>query len=174
MSSTGKEDVNTSSTQAAFDRAYYVHALNQIDQNIVKLLRSAGEAVQALTLQTDNKSELTIEDRKSAFTKATSDYFGALSYVDVNLRRQIYALEEANIIPVDIPKEVVAADGAKAVVGSGAMGNLDVGWLNSRNDKVGTDMEAELWTQAKDLLTGFDIDALFAKVDDNTAAAVPL
>ena len=151
----------------------YQHTLT-LFQNIAKLLRSAGEAVQALTLQTDNKSELTIEDRKSAFTKATSDYFGALSYVDVNLRRQIYALEEANIIPVDIPKEVVAADGAKAVVGSGAMGNLDVGWLNSRNDKVGTDMEAELWTQAKDLLTGFDIDALFAKVDDNTAAAVPL
>ena len=127
--------------------------------------------MQALTLQAD-QSETTIEDRKSAFTKATSDYFAALSYVDVNLRRQIYALEEANIIPVDIPKEVVATDGAKAVVGSGAMGNLDVGWLNSRNEKVGTDMEAELWTQAKDLLTDFDLDALFAKVDD-TAAAVP-
>ena len=28
-------------------------------------------------------------------------------------------------------------------------GNIDVGWLNSRNNKVGKEMEAELWTEAK-------------------------
>ena len=27
--------------------------------------------------------------------------------------------------------------------------NLDIGWLNARNDRVGKEMEAELWAEAK-------------------------
>lgn len=117
----------------------------------------AGEAVKALTLQVDqtNGTDDSIEQRKKTFAKATSDYFGALSYVDIHLRREIYALEEANIIPADIPKD------------TGATGNLDIGWLNSRNDKVGTDMRAELWSQAKEILDVINLDEIFKKTNQS-------
>ena len=126
------------------------------------MLRNAGEAIQALTLQADGGTitDTTIEQRRANFSKATSGYFSALSYVDVHLRREIYALEEANIIPADIPKETGAlSNGVKA--GTASMGNLDIGWLNSRNDKVGTDMRAELWSQAKDILEVVNLDEMF-------------
>lgn len=32
------------------------------------------------------------------------------------------------------------------------MGVLDVGWLNSRNDSVGKEMEAELWRELEGLV----------------------
>ena len=126
------------------------------------MLRSAGEAIQALTLQSDEASVTnnTIEQRKAKFSEATSGYFSALSYVDIHLRREVYALEEANVIPADIPKEAGASsNGVKAGIGS--MGNLDIGWLNSRNDKVGTDMRAELWSQAKETLDVVNLDEMF-------------
>lgn len=88
--------------------------------------------------------------------------------VDVNLRRQILALEEAGIIPFgkrDIPGEGDASAGqGKAVRESGGLGNLDVGWLNSRNDKVGKEMEAELWMQAREL-----VDSLVADKRENSS-----
>ena len=79
--------------------------------------------------------------------------------MDVNLRRQILALEEAQIIPAAAPKDVPGLK-EQTVVGPGTLGNLDVGWLNSRNDKIGKDMEAELWTQARELLEDFKSDNL--------------
>lgn len=37
---------------------------------------------------------------------------------------------------------------------AGGLGNLDVGWLNSRNDNVGKVMEAELWAKAQEFVGG--------------------
>ena len=36
--------------------------------------------------------------------------------------------------------------------GDGRIGGLEVGWLNSRSNKVERDMEAELWGQAETFL----------------------
>lgn len=36
------------------------------------------------------------------------------------------------------------------------MGGLDVGWLNSRNDSVGKEMEAELWSDLEGLVEGVE------------------
>lgn len=36
------------------------------------------------------------------------------------------------------------------------MGVLDVGWLNSRNDSVGKEMEAELWKELEGLVEGVE------------------
>lgn len=67
----------------------------------------------------------------------------------MNLRRQIYALEESNIIPSEVAQK--DSQGKSAPDGSG-LGSLDVGWLNSRNDKVGKEMESELWAKARRLV----------------------
>lgn len=90
--------------------------------------------------------------------------------MDVNIRRQIYALEEADILPAEavaketptslaVPAAAQASSpnaslprtggGNKGVVIGDGLGNLDVGWLNSRNDNVGKEMKAELWGEAE-------------------------
>ena len=112
---------------------------------------------------------ITTEQQREPFTATTSQYFTLLSSVDVNLRRQIYALEEAEILPAEAvikePPTSLAAPlvaqanspnssssrtvgGNKGVITGGGLGNLDVGWLNSRNDNVGKEMKSELWGEA--------------------------
>ena len=124
----------------------------------------------------DSPMPASLESHKGAFTSAASQYFTLLSSIDVRLRRQIYALEEAEIIGTDPPaKESAAAAAAHSVFGEVAsntvssqtasqtapenasttthnLGNLDIGWLNSRNDKVGKQMEAELWAKASEFV----------------------
>ena len=111
-----------------------------------------------------------MEQRKQSFTAATSRYFTLLSSLDVRLRRQIFALEEADILPAESSdKEVqtnffvtpaIAAIGGppnapppkatnREVITGGGLGGLDVGWLNSRNDRVGKGKEAEVWEEAR-------------------------
>ncbi len=147
-------------------------------KDIAKLLESAGSAIKALTKNTSSNpdevdSQVTsIQEQKGNFTTATAKYFSLLSSIDVRLRRQIYALEDAEIIPSETASKDIqtAPDDAPAFLGfdgfqnllstkqTGAnkhaskgtgQTNLDIGWLNSRNDKVGKEMEAELWAEAK-------------------------
>ena len=144
---------------------------------MVNLLQSAGLAVKALT-QSQSKTEEGDVDggdfgkRKESFTAAASQYFDTLLSIDINLRRQINALEEADIlpkesatkesqgsmaVPTSVPGTGIALNAAsarqasarKGAITGGGLGNLDVGWLNCRNDNVGKEMEAELWEQAQ-------------------------
>lgn len=161
-------------TFSATDR---IKQLNNVDKDVAKLLQSAGLAVKALTKPTAStpaeglpSQAASIEQQKESFTAATSHYFTLLSSVDVNVRRQIYALEEADILPVEAvtketPTSLAVPSAAQAsfsntslsrtgvatkgVVISDGLGNLDVGWLNSRNDNVGKEMKAELWGEAE-------------------------
>lgn len=149
------------------------------------MLHSAGLAIKALTNRslsehdTQPSQSRSIEQQKDEFTAAASQYFSLLSSVDVRLRRQIYALEEAEIIPAEaatkeqqtnltvlpgsaahpnVPNPLTtkqAAAGKSASTGGG-LGALDVGWLNSRNDNVGKEMEAELWGKAKNFVTNLE------------------
>ena len=121
-----------------------------------------------ITQGSSTEQDLFIEEQKQAFSSAASGYFAILSSLDVRLRRQIYALKEAQILPADVPaeepgtkdhdtKDVWMSGGGTSVptsrqraegkgrVFGGGLGNLDVGWLNSRNDRVGKGMEAEIW-----------------------------
>lgn len=135
-------------------------------------------AIKALTNQspdaTDSTTdtEVTIDSQKESFTAATSQYFSLVSSIQVGLQRQIHALEEANILasggaPIEIddpdakPPATDPRSGTlpeekqkpkKLVYMGGGLGNFDVGWLNSRNDNVGKNMEAELWGKAEELM----------------------
>jgi len=116
-----------------------------------------------------------IEQQKQRFTVATTEYFALVSSVDIGLRQQIHALEEDKIIPSEATyKESqggadtsVTSTGASAATGipssasrsamiGGGLGNLDIGWLNSRNDNVDKEMEAELWKKASTFLAGLE------------------
>lgn len=101
--------------------------------------------------------------------------------MDIGLRRQIYGLEEANIIPPDFAKprkagqegpatggmRAAAAPAEPPVSGESGMGKLDIGWLNSRSGRVGRDMEAELWEK----VTGFLEDLEKKKTNGSGAAS---
>ena len=147
-------------------------------KDVTKLLESAGLAVKALTKNTssgldDGELKVTsVQEQKEHFKTATAKYFAILSSIDVRLRRQIYALEEAEIISAETASKDIQMtqndssgfpdfDGAQNMLSTKQNGatkhvskgtgqsHLDVGWLNSRNDNVGKEMEAELWAEAK-------------------------
>ncbi|CZS93640.1 hypothetical protein WAI453_001147 [Rhynchosporium graminicola] len=165
---------STSSTGEApaafrpFSKAEHIQQLNDIDKSITQLLQSAGFALKTLSDAQDT-TEMPVNDRKEAFQKESESYLTTLQKVDVILRRNIYGLEEANIIPADKKKRKEAAashvTGLKPVpeieTGGGdvgSLGKLDIGWLNSRSGRVGRDMEAELWEKAKGFLEGLEAD----------------
>ena len=120
-------------------------------QDVTALLSAAGNAIRALTLmgQTSSSQESSLEESngptadecKAAFTEQSAIYFSLVSSIQVNLQRNILGLDEAGIV-----------NSKKAVEAAGGLGELDIGWLNSRNDKVGKEMEAELWGKAAALL----------------------
>ncbi|KAI9866377.1 MAG: hypothetical protein M1813_001499 [Trichoglossum hirsutum] len=157
-----------------FTPAERIHQLNEIDKDVASLLRAAGQAVNSLTNPPSGNLEepVTIEAHKESFSKATATYFSLLSSINVRLRRQIYALEEADIIASDsaskdsqtagnAPTFGAAGGGGvggaaiqadKGEISRAGLGNLDVGWLNSRSDIVGREMEGEIWAKAREFL----------------------
>lgn len=113
-------------------------------QDVAKLLQSAGLAIQALTNAAPpgtSSTEDALKAHQRAFKEASAQYFALLSSIDVRLRRQVYALEEAAIIP---PESGESNTGQT----TGGTNQLDISWLNSRKDSVGKDKEAELWANA--------------------------
>lgn len=100
------------------------------------------------------------EEQTGAFKDATNAFLATLENIDDRLQQQIRDLKEAGIITLK-DKDRSARPAAGSVVptslepnGVGMIGNLDVGWLNSRSNKVERDMEAELWTKARSHLDG--------------------
>ncbi|KAE8161444.1 mediator complex protein-domain-containing protein [Aspergillus tamarii] len=133
-----------------FTSADRIRQLNEVDKDVARLIHSAGLAIQALTnaRSSDSAGDNSLDSHKVRFKEATSQYFALLSSIDVRLRRQVYALEEASILAPDSSSRTGDLPGASG--GTAAAANpLDVSWLNSRKDTVGKDKEAELWAAAR-------------------------
>ncbi|KAJ6119201.1 hypothetical protein N7523_003481 [Penicillium sp. IBT 18751x] len=142
-------------TPPSFTSAERIRQLNEIDQDVAKLIHSAGLAIQALTNAKPNSTssevpEGSLESHKTQFKDATQQYFALLSSIDVRLRRQVYALEESSVLAPDpIGRAGDVSTGTAGAAGSVASNSLDISWLNSRKDTVGKDKEAELWAAAR-------------------------
>ncbi|KAM3422093.1 Mediator of RNA polymerase II transcription subunit 11 [Cercospora zeina] len=173
--------------ERGFTPGQRIDELSTINQDVSKLVTSAGQAIHALTNRPLNlhaseddddermsgNSNETIEDRKTKFKDNTESFFVHAQSIFAVLRRQMIALEEAGIITPDpqaspeqpktvqppaqasprgfapVPKEQqLDPDRIK----NGGLGHLDIGWLNSRGNKVGAEKEAELMQEAKTLL----------------------
>lgn len=120
---------------------------------MAKLIHSAGLAIQALTNAKSDDSptaDTSLDAHKKRFKDATAQYFALLSSIDVRLRRQVYALEEANVLAPDSASRTNDVPGAAG--GPAAATSLDISWLNSRKDTVGKDKEAELWAAAREFV----------------------
>ncbi|KAK3677284.1 hypothetical protein LTR78_002822 [Recurvomyces mirabilis] len=154
-----------------------IRELNEISGGIAEMLNHMGQAINALapSPQSDNEN---IETRKETFEQESRAAYVAIQAFNARMKRQAYALEEAGIILAKAPvlsatstreqeqsrpngppgrsgqSGVPPAPPAKEVdrITNGGLGNLDVGWLNSRGNKVGVENEAELLQEAKALL----------------------
>lgn len=118
----------------------------------------AAKAIGALGPRPASVSQ---SEQTDDFKTSMEGLLETLHDVDVHMKRQILGLEEAGIIRLRQDTKVMSED-ARIVVkpslepnGVGSIGNLDVGWLNSRNSKVERDMEAELWGSMKTFLEAY-------------------
>lgn len=142
-----------------------IRELCAINEDVAAMVQSAGQAIDSLTNRplsqavdgddTQMVDQATADARKEAFAEHTKAYYTSLQAVVARLRRQAYALEEAGIIAAEPPG--LSAGKGQGVEGSdritnGGLGNLDVGWLNSRGNKVGAEKEGELLADAMNLL----------------------
>ena len=116
-----------------------------------QLLKSAGAAIALLTNSSrstellSEENENGVDARKAAFLKHVRNYYTTLNQVQSTLMKQTTALEDAGILPRDVPR---AEDG---ITNSG-LGGLDTAWLNSRSRDVGLDKERELVKATKQWL----------------------
>ncbi|KAI1284400.1 hypothetical protein F5Y07DRAFT_346410 [Xylaria sp. FL0933] len=148
-----------------FTKAERIEQLGDIDKKIVSLLRSTAQALRCLgkRVEPDGDVGATDTDPTQQFKESMDEFMKTLRMVNVGMKRQIWGLEEASIISLG-KKEVstkeeggeVQASNARTGLlepdGTGKIGGLDVGWLNSRSNKVEKDMEADLWQEAEDVL----------------------
>lgn len=121
---------------------------------MASLLQSAGAAIQVLANSGPTSSSVpSLAEQQAAFTQHTSTYFSTLSSIEVRLRRQVYALEEAGLVAAGDNQDArraqtMGSDEREVVAG----GPLDVSWLNARaSDTSGKNMEKELWAKARTL-----------------------
>ncbi|KAI5305967.1 F-actin-capping protein subunit beta [Ascosphaera pollenicola] len=152
-----------------FTAAERIQQLNDIDRDVSKLLESAGAAIGVLTninssSDADTALGNTLESRKAAFTSVTSEFFALLSSLDVRLRRQVYALEEASIIQSNSDPKT---EGASAASAASARNPLDIGWLNSRKGLLERKKEAELWAEARQFVEANSGNAAFAEQQES-------
>lgn len=158
-----------------------IHELNSINEEVTLMLRSAGLAINTLTGRdpptqngVDQEMKDSPQDTESASTQFeghVTEYYTKLQAVIARLRRQAYALEEAGIITAETttlaekaasaakPDARTARDSLPASnaskparITNGGLGNLDIGWLNSRGNKVALEKEHEIMIEAKELL----------------------
>ena len=139
------------------------------------MLQSAGQAINVLTKSAtvpplnepfieDNEGSELDEDgntgskpfdklapRKAAFSQHARAFYTTLHEVLQGLRQQTDALVQAGLLPDEAPKK---AQFTQDITNLG-LGNLDIGYLNSRTRDVGLAKEAELVKEARQLLETF-------------------
>ncbi|KAJ3551262.1 hypothetical protein NPX13_g11403 [Xylaria arbuscula] len=148
-----------------FTKAERIQQLGDIDKNIVKLLTYTAQAIQCLGKRPGQDEDVTMvdSDPTQQFKESMDEFVKTLRSVDVNMKRQIWGLEEAGIISLGKKEITTREEGGEVQAsnvrsgllepdGSGKIGGLDVGWLNSRSNKVEKDMEADLWQEAEHIL----------------------
>lgn len=158
MQSEANDDVTD--IHQPFTTSEHIQQLCEIDRSITDLLTHVSSALAALSLpNAESRDSVSVgEQQQQAFRNATDALLDCLHSVDVRMKRQIWALEEAGVIrlrdsydaaSIEPDASAAASRASLRPDGAGALGSLDVGWLNSRSSRVERDMEAELWDKAR-------------------------
>ena len=114
----------------------------------------------------NQQAAMTQEAREKALLAPSEEYLFLLDSIRTRVRRQIMALEEAGIIGVESASRTgpsttqpraslglsQASGESRGVSEGGNLGNLDVSWLNARNDRIGDKKAADLRGEAEALV----------------------
>ncbi|KIX99425.1 uncharacterized protein Z520_05001 [Fonsecaea multimorphosa CBS 102226] len=156
----------------AFTPATRIAELNEIDRSISTLLSAASDAVGILsnspTTEIQEAALRSSSSARAAFATAAESYFSTLSSIEVRLRRQVYALEEADLIRPGDDRDArkgraMGGDNNLTRVGGGP---LDPSWLNARaSESVEAGMKQELLAQAKEFVENAEKEAQNADQD---------
>ena len=128
-------------------------------KTVATLLHSASAAISILgNTPSTSSTPPSLASQKAALSAHSTSYFAALSSIEVRLRRQVYALEEAGLIAAgDDRDEKRGKSGGADDRGAGAGGALDVSWLNARaSNAAEKSMERHIWAQAAELVKRLD------------------
>ncbi|KAK6536899.1 hypothetical protein TWF281_001108 [Arthrobotrys megalospora] len=130
-----------------FSPADRIKQLNKIDKEISSLLTTASAAI--TTLSSPKPSQ-------STFKTQSAQYHTSVHSIISALKRQIYALEQADI---PLPAVLTSPSGsAPPAAGSSTASGLDIGALSGRSDSVGRKMEQELWKKARDMVEAKNLE----------------
>ncbi|KIW00849.1 uncharacterized protein PV09_07609 [Verruconis gallopava] len=146
-----------------------IQALAEISKKIPQLLHHAGQAVNALTRNPlPEDAEARDEDgplakNKTVFKDNYGSFLQLLTEVTNSLNEEADALVNSKLVPARQPKKGLEGDH----ITNEGLGNLDVGYLNSRTRDVGLAKEAELVKEMK-----AHIQKLVAKMQDANGDAM--
>jgi hypothetical protein len=146
-------------------------------QDLNRLVWSAARAIEVLTsaklASSSPASDGSVGSRKALFSQTCMVYFKLLSSVDVQLRRQVHALEEYFFTHELGPGADDTMAGAKS---EGAAenkfctsGSLDIGQLKIRKDAAAKELEAERWAATE----GFVVEETPETSQDQQSANQP-
>ena len=167
-------------SSAPFTSEERICELSSINAEVAEMIKQAGLAVNALTnrplaiddedenddaVMTNGQQPPSAVERQDAFKKHTTAFYTGVQSVTARLRRNVYGLEEAGIISGETSASQQSAPPPKLGGGqkpkedlpqitNGGMGNLDVGWLNSKGNKVGAEKESVLLLEVRELIEG--------------------
>ncbi|KAJ5131281.1 uncharacterized protein N7515_007320 [Penicillium bovifimosum] len=158
----------------SFSPADRIEQLNAVDKDLNKLVWSAASAIEVLTSAKLASSSPAIDgsvgSRKALFSQACMVYFKLLSSVDVQLRRQVHALEEYFYTHELGAPAVDPMAGAKIEGGAdnkfSTSGSLDIGQLKVRKDAAWKELEAERWAATE----GFVVEDIPQTTQDEKPA----
>jgi len=131
-----------------------IQALAEISKKIPKIIEHAGIAVSALTRKDlpagSNGGDETgpLAANKVVFQQNYAEFLRLLAEVNGALNDEANHMVDAKLMPEKAPKKGSTADG----VTNEGMGNIDVGYLNSRTRDVGAVKERELVGEMKGML----------------------
>ncbi|SPN98771.1 uncharacterized protein DNG_01812 [Cephalotrichum gorgonifer] len=141
-----------------------IQQLNEIDKKIAQIMLHTSKAMTALTpasalpQSASASTATTVDANRQTFKESMDAFVTTLHHVDVHMKRQIFGLQEAGIIDLsnDTPgtAQQEGGDGKGSVrpTAVGTVGGLEMGWLNSRGNRVERGMEGELWGRGRAFL----------------------
>lgn len=89
--------------------------------------------------------------RKRAFLSHVRTYYTTLRRLKDDLHVEVNALSEAGLLDSNLDSSVLGPG-----ITNGGLGDLDIGWLNSRAKDVALGKEKELVSELRDLLEYFN------------------
>lgn len=142
-----------------------ISELHSIDTSISALLHSAGTAIQLLGSsstthpQISTPSKPTLNSTQTQFLASITTYFTLLSSIDVRLRRQVYALQEAGLIGEGDGRDAkrggtsgAGVAGGTIGVGGGLGGSGSGSSVTMGGGLVERDVEREVWRRGRDFV----------------------